>query len=191
MQHAPTSSSLSIPALRSEVSGQVIAPELRFLSNSYVERGKELFTVATTDKLLCRAVLTQRDVALASRLMNRADGTLQLPTPPRVRLISDVQTPLNGGVTKLIPSAVNKLPGKQVTQAGGGEIAVDPKDQSGEHAETNEFELRVEVNNPHDLYTAGQRAYVRLLVDKRPLVWQWYDRFLQLIETRNVQSKWL
>ena len=67
----------------------------------------------------------------------------------------------------------------------------DPKDQSGERAETNEFELRVEVNNPNDLYTAGQRAYVRLLVDKRPLVWQWYDRFLQLIETRNVQSKWL
>src|SRR5207244_7900408 len=121
-------------------------------------RGKELLTVATTDRLLCRAVLTQRDVALASRLMNRADGTLRLPTPARVRLISDVKSPLDGGVTKLIPSAVSKLPSKTLTQAGGGEVAVDPKDQSGEHAETNEFELRVEVNNPQDLYTAGQRA---------------------------------
>jgi hypothetical protein len=32
---------------------------------------------------------------------------------------------------------------------------------------------------------------VRLRVDERPLVWQWYDRFLQLIETKNAQSKWL
>ena len=179
--------------------GQVIAPELKFLANSYLERGKELLTVATTDKLLCRAVLTQRDVALAARLMNRNDGTLRLTTPARVRLIGDVKNPLNGGVTRLIPSAVSKLPSKTLTQQGGGEIAADPRDQSGEHAETNEFELRVEVANPRvvtngredDLYTAGQRAYVRLLVDKRPLVWQWYDRFLQLIETKNTQSKWL
>jgi hypothetical protein len=136
-------------------------------------------------------VLTQRDVALAARLMNHDDGSLNLQTPARVRLIGDVKNPLNGGATRLIPSAVSKLPSKTLTQAGGGEVAADPKDQSGERAETNEFELRVEVNNPNDLYTAGQRAYVRLLVDKRPLVWQWYDRFLQLIETKNTQSKWL
>ena len=34
-------------------------------------------------------------------------------------------------------------------------------------------------------------AGARLLVDRRPLVWQWYDRFLQLIETKNVNSKWI
>ena len=55
----------------------------------------------------------------------------------------------------------------------------------------NEFELRVAVDNADDVYVSGQRAFVRLLVDRRPLVWQWYDRFLQLIETKNVNSKWI
>ncbi len=171
--------------------GQVIAPELRYLPNAYIQRGQELLTVATTDKLLCRAVLTQRDVALASQWMDRKSGALNLQTPPRVRLVGDVKTPLTGGATRLSTSAQNRLPHASMTQAGGGELEADPQDQSGRRGATNEFELRINIDNPNDLYTSGQRAYVRLLVDNRPLVWQWYDRFLQLIETKNTESKWL
>jgi putative peptide zinc metalloprotease protein len=185
--------------IKAAFDGQVIAPDLKHMPNSYVEPGKELLTLATTDKLLCRAVIQQRDVALASRLRNPETGTLTLPVPPRVRLVGDIQTPLNGGITRLIPSAVARLPGAALSQAGGGEITPDPKDPSGLKGEEDQFELRVEIANPRivvngredDKYTAGQRAYVRLLVDERPLIWQWYDRFLQLIETRNVKSKWL
>ena len=171
--------------------GQVIGPELRNLKQAYVERGKEILTVATTDKLLCRAVLTQRDVALASRHRDAATNELHLPTPARLRLVGDVKTPHNGGRTLLIPSAVSTVPHAALTHAGGGEVANDPQDQTGQKAQVNEFELRVEVDNASDHYVAGQRAYIRLLVDRRPLIWQWYDRFLQLIETKNVNSKWI
>jgi putative peptide zinc metalloprotease protein len=171
--------------------GQVIAPELKFLPHAWIDRGKEVLTIATTDKLLCRAVLTQRDVALASKHLDRADGTLQLETPARIRLIGDVKTPMDGGASKLIPSAVSQVPHASLTVAGGGEIQANPQDHTAKTPQTQEFELRVEVSNPHDYYTAGQRAYVRLLVDERPLVWQWYDRFLQLIETKSTNSKWI
>jgi multidrug efflux pump subunit AcrA (membrane-fusion protein) len=171
--------------------GQVIGPDLRNMRQAYIEQGKQLLTVATTDKLLCRAVLTQRDVALASKLRDRATTELHLPTPARIRLVGDIKTPHDGGRTTLIGSAVSSVPSASLTHAGGGEVANDPQDQTGQKAQVNEFELRVAVDNPNDLYVAGQRAYVRLLVDRRPLVWQWYDRFLQLIETKNVNSKWI
>ena len=97
----------------------------------------------------------------------------------------------NGGTARLIPGAMAQLPHASLAQAGGGEIAGNPRDASGKTPQTNEFELRVDVANPNDTYASGQRAYVRLLVDERPLVWQWYDRFLQLIETKSQQSKWI
>jgi hypothetical protein len=63
--------------------------------------------------------------------------------------------------------------------------------EMGRRPQTNQFELQVEVPNPGDEYVAGQRAYLRLLVDERPLIWQWYDRFLQLIEAKSASSKWI
>jgi putative peptide zinc metalloprotease protein len=189
--------------IKAPFDGQVIAPDLKFLAGSWVDRGKEICTVATTDKLLCRAVLTQRDIALASRHLDRADGTLKLETPARIRLVSDVKDPFDGGSARLIPAAQSQLPGAPLTTAGGGEVendrtfnAADRSDEKmqtemGRRPQVNQFELRVEVANPADVYTSGQRAYVRLLVDERPLVWQWYDRFLQLIETKSANSKWI
>jgi hypothetical protein len=189
--------------IRAPFDGQVIAPDLKFLAGSWLERGKEVCTVATTDKLVCRAVLTQRDIALASKHWDRADGTLKLDRPARIRLVGDVKTPLDGGTTRLIPAAQAVLPGASLTTGGGGEIendrtfsAADRSDEKmqtemGKRPQISQFELRVDVANPQDLYTSGQRAYVRLLVDERPLVWQWYDRFLQLIETKSANSKWI
>jgi hypothetical protein len=42
--------------------------------------------------------------------------------------------------------------------------------------------------NPQVLYVSGQRAHVRLTVDRRPLAWQWIRKFLQLIESREKQG---
>ena len=51
--------------------------------------------------------------------------------------------------------------------------------------------MLVDLANPNNVFVSGQRAWVRLTVGKRPLVWQWYNRFLQLIETKNKTSKWM
>jgi putative peptide zinc metalloprotease protein len=189
--------------IKAPFDGQVIAPDLKFLASSWVDRGKEICTVATMDRLLCRAVLTQRDIALASRHRDRDDGTLLLEKPVRIRLVSDVADPLNGGTARLIPAAQSLLPSPTLTTGGGGDIendrtfnAVDKNDarmqtEMGRRPQTNQFELQVEVPNPGDEYVAGQRAYLRLLVDERPLIWQWYDRFLQLIEAKSASSKWI
>ena len=49
----------------------------------------------------------------------------------------------------------------------------------------------VNLPNPEMTYVSGQRAWVRLMVGTRPLIWKTYDWFLQLIETKNKESKWI
>ena len=50
--------------------------------------------------------------------------------------------------------------------------------------------LRVTLDNPDSHYMPGQRAYLRLQLDRKPLIWQWGRRFWQLIQTHS-NSKWL
>jgi hypothetical protein len=51
--------------------------------------------------------------------------------------------------------------------------------------------MQVDLANPQSIFVPGQRAYVRLTVGKKPLIWNWTNKFLQLIETKNQTSKWM
>ena len=177
--------------VRAPIDGQIIAPELKFLSGSFVERGKELCRVETTDKLVVRTVVEQREVALASRMQTKEDGKIHLARAPEVRLISDQGTSLSGGTVMLIPGSQRELPSASLGVAGGGDIATDQRDFEGKHAEIGQFEMRVDLANGDNRITPGQRAWVRLTVGRKPLIWTWYNRFLQLIEAKNKTSKWM
>ncbi|HYO10057.1 MAG TPA: efflux RND transporter periplasmic adaptor subunit [Tepidisphaeraceae bacterium] len=175
--------------VRAPIDGQVIAPELKFLPGKFVPRGTELLRVETNDKLVVRTVVEQREVALARRLQSN-DGTLKLAKDPEIRLVSDQGTTLKGGQARLIRGATQRLPSRSLTVAGGGDIVSDPRDQQGEFAQTPQHEMKVALPNPGNVFTSGQRAWVRLTVDKKPLIWTWANRFYQLIEAKNQESQW-
>ncbi len=63
--------------VRAPFDGELIAPELHDWPGRYLEKGQELFTVATMDKLLVRVALEQQDAQLASETMDK-HGNLQL-----------------------------------------------------------------------------------------------------------------
>ena len=89
----------------------------------------------------------------------------------------------------LVPGSQRELPHVSLGVQGGGEVMTDPRDPS--KPQTAQFVIRVEVANPGEEYLPGQRAYIRMTLDqKRPLVWQWYRRLLQLIETKSAESEW-
>jgi putative peptide zinc metalloprotease protein len=177
--------------IRAPLDGQLIAPDLKNFPGRYVQRGEELLTVATMDRLLIRATLEQRDVALASRLEKpNSGGHLILPQEPEIRLASDIPRIVHGSTPRLINAAMQELPHPAIGQSGGGDVPTDPRDPHGQRAAVDQFELQVDLANPNDLFASGQRAYIRLRVDKRPLIWQWTNRFLQLIETKNASSRW-
>jgi putative peptide zinc metalloprotease protein len=86
-------------------------------------------------------------------------------------------------------AAQDTVPFASLTIPGGGNIAPDPTDPKGEHPLVKQFEVWVRVANPGGKYYPGQRAYVRFQVEKRPLLWEWTRRFLQLLQSHENDSK--
>jgi putative peptide zinc metalloprotease protein len=181
--------------VRAPFDGELIAPELRDWPGRYVEKGQELFTVATMDKLLVRVALEQQDAQLASQTMDK-QGNLQLEYgAPEIRVAGDLEHTVLGTDPRIVGlSAQQYVPSPALTNMGGGDIANDPTDPKGNKPAEEQFELQVKLANPRNpdatdhreyLYVSGQRAYVRLTVERKPLAWQWYRKFLQLIESRE------
>lgn len=175
--------------VRTPIDGQVIAPDLKFMQGKFLPRGTELCRVETNDKLVVRSLVEQREIALVSQ--QYIDGKIHLTREPEIRLAGDIQHVVTGGDVMLVSGGTQKLPSKVLGVGGGGDIVTDPRDQQGQFSEIPQFEMRVNLANPAIEYVSGQRAWVRLTVGKKPLIWAWYNRFLQLIETKNKQSKWL
>jgi hypothetical protein len=101
-----------------------------------------------------------------------------------------VAIPLPDGSVTLPVAAVYQVAHSSLTQAGGGEIMGDPHDSKGLKTETPQFEARVKFNNPGGQFLPGQRAYVQLTLDRKPLIWQWSRDFLQLVDSHDT-GRWL
>jgi hypothetical protein len=78
---------------------------------------------------------------------------------------------------------------------GGGKVQTDPRDPT--KPAQKQFEVRIKLDNARSsdsqpIYYPGQKAYVRFWLDeKKPLIWQWGRRLMQLIETKQKESKWM
>jgi putative peptide zinc metalloprotease protein len=176
--------------IRAPFDGILIAPELNNFQDRYLERGTEIATVAAMDKLLVKAVVEQRDAQLAFEFDEMNHGLdPDKKVPAEFRLVSRLDDPPLYGIAQFFPGASGNLPSQAMTP-GGGEIPVDPRDQSGVTPLMKQFELRAELSNPGSIYQPGQTTHVRLKLPKRPLVIQWGRRFLQLLQQRS-SSKWL
>jgi len=162
--------------------GTLVAPKLTELAGTFLERGKEIGEVAVLQRLEIRGDIDQTDFQLAQ----------QYPNPhAEVRLAGKLGESITGGTVTLPPAAVTELAHPSLAQAGGGDFQVDPKDPNGLRTEIPTFEARVKLDNSTQpqIYP-GQRAYVRLTLDRKPLAWLWTVRFLQLIESHD-NGKWI
>jgi hypothetical protein len=68
---------------------------------------------------------------------------------------------------------------------------VDPHDNTGVRAAEGHFEFRVPIDNAATQYVPGQRAYIRMKINNRPLAWQAARYVMQLIQKRTGESHWM
>jgi len=187
--------------VRAAVGGQVIGPQLVELSGRWVPRGQQVMMVASLDALWVRSLVTQDDAEL---IRDTSAGRTQ------VRVASAVGTTLAAKRVEVVSAGSEKLPHPLLSFAGGGEIQSDPSDPQGMKSNTKQFELRVTL--PMDVKIAplalnfdpqspsaldlntlvlpGQRAFVRVNLEPRPIAWQAWRRFQQLIQAQK-DTKWL
>jgi hypothetical protein len=157
-----------------------------------MKRGDELLRVETNDQLIVRAAVEQREVALAARMPRNERGDIVLHKKPEIRMAGDVQTTIEGGQSpadQRRPAPIARARRWACTAAARCRpISAIPH---GQRAEIPQFEMKVDVPARDVDFVSGQRAWVRLTVGKKPLIWQGYVRFLQLIETKNRSSGWI
>lgn len=167
--------------IKAPIAGYVVAPHLPQLAGRHLQRGAELAIVAQLDKLYVYAAVDQADAAL---LFGNKKTT-------EIRLVGRPLQVLNADSLQEVPAAVKRLRDRTLTQAGGGEHAVDPQDSSGTKPTIRPFEVRALLENPGRQYIPGQRAYVRVILDNKPIGWQALRRFWQVLQAKAGESKWL
>jgi putative peptide zinc metalloprotease protein len=167
--------------IRAPFAGRLVSATLHELDNTFLHRGQEIGSVAVLDKLVIKGDIDQTDAQLATEFPNAKS---------EVRLAGLLGQTMLGGEFSATPAAVSDLAHASLGPQGGGEAMTDPRDPKGMRAQTPQFEARVKLENTGEQFFPGQRAYVRLTLDKRPLAWQWMRRFWQLIQSHD-NGKWL
>jgi putative peptide zinc metalloprotease protein len=162
--------------IRAPFDGYLISPHLSDMQGKWLPRGEEIATVAQMDRLKVDAYLSQREAELA---------VAEPRATAEVRLTGDVESTLYPTEHYVIEEATNKISHPSIGQRGGGDLPPDPSDKTGLGLKESAFEVVALVSNPEGKYLPGQRAYLRLKMEHRPLIWQWTRWFLQLIATRQ------
>lgn len=160
--------------IKSPGSGAFVVPMAQDLPGRFVRRGELLGYILDRSILTVRVVVFQPDV----------DFVRQQTTDIQVRLPGRINETLSAVMRREVPGATDQIPGKTLSQEGGGEIAIDPRSMLGIKAFQKVFLFDIELPFYRGLYSVGERVYVRFAHGKEPLFWRWYRGLRQLFLKR-------
>ena len=170
--------------LRSPIDGRLIAPMIDNTPGQYLKTGQEVATVDQRGNLIAYAVIDQADAQL---LMSQ--GLSQHAMDTEVRLASaPAADPMYALSTQLSPAATDKVRKPAQLSIGGGQLAAAPDAKAGERSATQQYELKVVFANAGEKFLPDQHAYVRVTLDKKPLIQQWTRKLLQLIQSTSTNT---
>ena len=154
--------------------GIFIAPLAQDLPSAFVQRGQLLGYVVSPATITARVVVAQSDVDL----VRQRTESVGVRMPERLsRIIPAV-------LRREVPAATDQLPGLTLSQEGGGQIAVDPREGFGHKAFQKMFLFDVEIPHKEGTLHVGSRVYVRFDHGSEPLVYRWYRGIRQLFLKR-------
>jgi len=117
------------------------------------------------------------------------DGRLRMPYgAPELRVAGNVRDVLRGSDPRIVGGAQEKAPSSSLLHPGGLDVPNDPTDPTGLKPEQRQFELQVGLPNPGELYISGQRASLRLTVDRKPLAWQWWRQCRRRLSRHHLED---
>lgn len=174
--------------IRAPIDGFLVAPDIAQFPGRYFAEGQEVCMVQQSEQLELRGTIDQKDAQL---VINRQSNANLPKANAEVQVAGDIGVFHEAVSFGVWNAADNELTHPLQTLQGGGEVQPDPKDPSGRKSAGAQFQLRVQFENPDNLVVPGQRAYVRIDLEKKPLLWQWTRAFYQLVQTRSAASKWL
>ncbi|MBK8118769.1 MAG: hypothetical protein IPK39_05765 [Sulfuritalea sp.] len=156
---------------RSPANGRFIVPNAADLPGRFINKGQLVGYVVEPRELTVRVALVQDDIALVRRDTRSVEVMLagwgSSPVPARIR--------------RELPGATLQLPTAALGSAGGGPIAVDPRDKQGVTTLRQVFQL--ELTLPGEVHSEylGSRVFVRFDHGFEPAGFQMYRAFRRLL----------
>lgn len=179
--------------IRAPFDGRLVAPRMHELQGVYLKRGQEFAIVATLDKLEARAIIEQGDSHYIDSLNKRMTliDPLAFDMSTEIRLAGDVERILHPiGASMVVPASQKQLPHPSLSSAGGGKSLVDPRDEQNMRPVSDIFEVVMRIDNADRQLIPGQRAYVRFTVDRASVVSQAWRKLQQMLQQRDLKSRW-
>ena len=158
----------------SRADGTFFAQTAQDLPGRFFKRGEVVGYVLNDSSISARVAVSQSDVDLVRK---RTRGV-------KIRLPEKITTTLPSSVIREVPAGTEHLPARVLSQAGGGEVAVDPRDEKGVKAFQKVFLFDVQMPSQVSLFNVGGRVYVRFDHGFEPLAWRWYRAVRQLLLKR-------
>ncbi len=160
--------------IRSSAEGFFLIPMAQDLPGRFVRRGELLGYVIDRSTITVRVVVSQSDV----------DFVRQRTFGVKIRLPEKLAETVPAVIRREVPAATDQLPNRVLSQQGGGEIAIDPRDTLGVKTFQKLFLFDIELPDLGGLFNVGGRVYVRFDHGKEPLIWRWYRSIRQLFLRR-------
>jgi putative peptide zinc metalloprotease protein len=154
--------------------GTFLSPMAQDLPGRFVKRGELLGYVLDRSTITARVVVSQSDV----------DFVRQRTSALKIRFPEKIAETIPAVIKREVPAATDQLPSRTLSQQGGGEIAIDPRDMLGVKSFQKMFLLDIELPQHLGLFNVGGRVYVRFDHGREPLVWRWYRSIRQLFLRR-------
>jgi putative peptide zinc metalloprotease protein len=160
--------------IRSAVGGIIMIPMAGDLPGRFVRRGELLGYVLNRSAMIARVVVNQADV----------DFVRQKTLDVKVRFPEEIAKKRPALLLREVPAATDQLPSRTLSQEGGGEIAIDPRDMPGIKAFQKFFLFDILLPPPEGVYNVGGRVYVRFDHGREALAYRWYRSIRQLFLRR-------
>ena len=165
--------------LRAPWDGVVVGQDPHDLVGRLVREGEGITQVVNAEQLRVVATLGQRENSWAVPLTRGAiDGKVQM------RLVSQASRVIDARIDRLIEAGQVQLDHPSLTYAGGGDIQIDPTDQSGTLARTRQFVMFIEPTIAPGSWIGapGERVRLRFTLEPKPLLAQWADRLHKMVQ---------
>lgn len=147
----------------------------------FVTQGDLVAYVVKPGTSVIHALVSQEDMGLLQKALERSTSLKQ--APPKTAQIWIANWPSQrfvGHITRATPAASRQLPSAVLGSFGGGDIPVDPMDESGQTAVREWFQLEITLEDGLATRWLGARAWVNVDLDKEPMGTQLYRHLRQL-----------
>jgi len=149
--------------IRSPADGVFLFPEAEDAPGRFLQRGAPLGYVVDFSRVTARVVVPQKHVDRVRTSTRRVEA----------RLAERIPDEIQAEVLREVPAASRDLPSLALSLEGGGSLALDPREKKQARAFETLFHFEVRLPE-QDLWSVGERVYVRFEHDAEPLAFRWY-----------------